>query len=180
MSERDSICASEEKLPAVEYRDVPGFPGYRVGSDGTLWTSRNTYGEWKQRVPSKTNGGYLDIRLRKDSASHKRYMHRLIALAFIGEPPDGTEVNHKNGNRLDNRAQNLEYVTRSHNIKHAQAVMGSYLGNKKPSVRLTNSQIIEIRLNSSSLSVASLAGQYGASQETIRRIADGRTHRDVN
>jgi hypothetical protein len=58
--------------------------------------------------------------------------------------------------------------------------MGSYLGKKKPSVRLTNSQIIEIRMNRSSLSVASLAGQYGASPETIRRIADGRTHKDVN
>jgi hypothetical protein len=47
------------------------------------------------------------------------FVHRIVAAAFIGPCPDGLEINHKNGIKLDNRAENLEYTTRSANMKHA-------------------------------------------------------------
>lgn len=65
MAEQDSTCASTEK-PTVEYRDIEGFPGYRIGSDGTVWSC------WK-RVYSK--------KIRRPVAIELAANARLIAAA---------------------------------------------------------------------------------------------------
>ena len=48
----------------------------------------------------------------------RRYIHRLVAEAFLGGIPKGSVVNHKNHDKLDNRLENLEVVSRAHNAKH--------------------------------------------------------------
>lgn len=50
-----------------------------------------------------------------------RLVHRIVALAFCPNPMNAPDVNHKNGNKMDNRAENLEWVTRSQNTQHAYA-----------------------------------------------------------
>ena len=68
--------------------------------------------------------GYARVRIKG-----KRYkIHRLVAETFIPNPEDKREVNHKDGNKLNNRADNLEWATRSENQKHAYAI-----GLQKPS-----------------------------------------------
>jgi len=64
---------------------------------------------------SLTTDGYIRISLGKRKSF---FIHRLIALCFIGE--SSLEVNHKNGNKLDNRLSNLEYVSRLDNMRHAK------------------------------------------------------------
>ena len=65
--------------------------------------------------------GYEQVQL----AHRKKYpIHRLVALSFCEGYEDGKDVNHKNGNRLDNRAENLEWVTRAENINHAYRELG--------------------------------------------------------
>lgn len=54
----------------------------------------------------------------KNKRCNKR-VHRLVAAAFLGESEEGHVVNHKNGDRFDNRVENLEYVTQGENVKHA-------------------------------------------------------------
>jgi hypothetical protein len=67
--------------------------------------------------------GYRQIMIRK--VCH--YLHRLVAQAFLGDPPTPRhEVNHKNGNRTDNRVANLEWVTHSENVRHTRYVLGRY------------------------------------------------------
>jgi hypothetical protein len=63
--------------------------------------------------------GYLFVAVRINGKPHTRLVHRLVAEAFLGPCPDGKEVNHKNGVKSDPRACNLEYVTRSENMRHA-------------------------------------------------------------
>lgn len=65
--------------------------------------------------------GYMQIRV---GGRKKRSVHRLVALAFCSDHFEGAVVNHKNGIRDDNRAENLEWVTRSENIKHAYSDLG--------------------------------------------------------
>ena len=64
-------------------------------------------------------GGYFSARLSKEGKSNSKYLHRLVAETFIPNPEGKEIVNHINGNKLDYRIQNLEWVTQSENVLHA-------------------------------------------------------------
>lgn len=76
--------------------------------------------------PGRMSRGYMSVSLY-DGSSPKRprsfLVHRLIAEAFLGESPD-QQINHKNGDKSDNRIENLEWVTNQENIDHARSVLG--------------------------------------------------------
>jgi len=101
----------------VVYRDVPGFPGYRAGSDGTVWGSRRAgrgFGrtrDWRPLKPYLVRPGPAPtVSLYRDRIRHSMRVAAVILLTFVGERPDGFEVECKNGDCLDNRLDNLRYV----------------------------------------------------------------------
>ncbi len=112
----------------VEYRSVDGFPGYRVGSDGSVWSSKA--GRWSDCAPWKRlnlnllNTGYYYVYLsRKNPAEvSRRMVHSLVADRFIGPRPTGADINHKDGDKTNNCVTNLEYCTRAENMRHAVAM----------------------------------------------------------
>jgi NUMOD4 motif/HNH endonuclease len=69
--------------------------------------------------PRVKKWGYLEVRLSKNANAFTKFIHILLAEAFIPNPENKKEVNHKNGKRLDNSLSNLEWVTHSENVKHA-------------------------------------------------------------
>ena len=105
-------------------------------------------------------------------------VHRLVAKAFIANPGNLPEVNHKNGNRLDNRAENLEWCTRSSNINHAigAGLKPPGLGSRHGMSKLTEALVLEIR---SALCSGEpgyvLAERYGVTKSTISSIKTGAT-----
>ena len=108
--------ALDPDAPAVVYLDLPEYPGYRVGSDGSVWGSRSAgrgYGrmrEWRQLKPYLVRPGpSLTVSLYRDRERHAVRVDALVMQAFAGPCPDGCEVMHRNGNRLDNRRENLRY-----------------------------------------------------------------------
>jgi hypothetical protein len=68
---------------------------------------------------SISENGYKYYRLSKDNAKHKFYAHRLVAEAFIPNPNGLPVVNHKDGNKLNNCVDNLEWISYSDNVSHA-------------------------------------------------------------
>ena len=105
---------------AIEWRPIPGKWDYSVSNTGLV--------RREQRIVSLKNGRQRVIQqkiLRQSHAGYgylivhlgypKYYVHRLVALAFLGNPQNGCEVNHKDENKENNCVENLEYVTRAEN-----------------------------------------------------------------
>jgi hypothetical protein len=114
-----------------EWRDIPGYDGYQAGTLGNIrirdtgkiitnsavGTSR--YKREKRNTDGRIIEQYKFVSLHVNGKSVRKLVHRLIALAFLGEPSIYKSiVNHKNGVKRDNRLENLEYVTYSENTQH--------------------------------------------------------------
>lgn len=106
-------------------------------------------------------------------------LHRLVAAAFIGECPERIQVNHKNGKKLDNRPENLEYVTAQANMLHRSRVLGKCRRGDHPSAKLTEGDIARIRLEAArGTSQKSLAAAFRVHHQTIWNVVNDRSWRD--
>lgn len=125
------IRFSDADIATEKWRNIPNYEGvYQASNLGRIRSSpgKTTYTEkhgkrkWKCRVmqykgvTSKT--GYR-VSLWRDGKSKDYLVARLVAITWIGAPDEGMTVNHINGNRLDNRIENLEWTTLADNIRHA-------------------------------------------------------------
>ena len=123
--------------------------------------------------------GYPRVTLQYNGTSRWATVHSLVARAFLRKPPraissrrEGFVVNHKDGNKLNNRADNLEYITATANIYHARATGAlSVKGVRNRKAKLTDEQVREIRGRYSRGEVqTALAKSFGVNQTTISLI----------
>ena len=114
-------------------KEIPGFNGrYFVSDYGVVFTKMMH--AMKPSINPKT--GYCQVNLVKDRRYQMRYVHRLVAESFVENINSFREVNHKDGNKQNNMASNLEWVSRSENILHAYR---TGLRSTKPIVAFTKS-----------------------------------------
>lgn len=96
-----------------EWRDLPGYPMYRVSSEGAVWTRK--YG--RRLSPSVRRTGYKVFTPSVGRRQVNLPVHQAVCLAFHGPRPDGAVVRHLNGDQLDNRAANLAWGSPSENAQ---------------------------------------------------------------
>lgn len=92
---------------------IADFPNYEISNIGFVKNIKSG------RVLKGSNCRYQSVTLSKDGNKFQRTLHRLVAVAFISNPENKTDVNHIDGNKHSNHYTNLEWVTRSQNVKHA-------------------------------------------------------------
>jgi len=108
-----------EKLDG--FRVIPHFPDYAISELGVivrLTKARGTYLGKKISI-YKSADGYFKVTLVKDGKPTSRYLHEMVAAAFIGERPPDHQINHIDGKKENIHPSNLEYCTISENNKHA-------------------------------------------------------------
>lgn len=97
------------------YKDIPNYKGlYQVSNFGNV---KSIFNE-KLLKPYVRKTGYVHVLLSKDGKRKCYTIHKLVMLAFVGES-NGLDVNHIDGNKQNNKLDNLEYCTRKENSKHA-------------------------------------------------------------
>lgn len=163
------------------WRPVVGYEGlYEVSDHGRV--RRVATGKILRFGMSAGSGkpsskGYRTCALYRDGKPQRFRVHTLVLAAFIGRRPDGHECNHKDGDKANNHASNLEWVTPAQNKEHA-ARMGlmpatGRWGERAFNVKLTSEQVSEIRQLRGILSYEKLAAKFGVSASQIGRIMSG-------
>lgn len=89
---------------------IRGHEDYKVSPDGQIFNPRG-----RAKKPSTTEKGYLVVNIRQ----HILKVHRIVAQAFIPNPDGLPQVNHINGDKTDNRVENLEWCTAGQNMQHS-------------------------------------------------------------
>lgn len=104
---------------------IKEFPEYYATDSGDIYSAnyRRT-GRIKKLVPYKCKNGYLYVVLCDGDKHYHKTVHRLVAETFIPNIDNKGDVNHKNGNKTDNRVVNLEWATRQENIRHSFSSLG--------------------------------------------------------
>lgn len=191
MSETTAVTSDGE---TVEYRDIPGCPGYRVGNDGSLWTavvrdvvlvggglpglrgSRVRVGdEWRKMRTRPNKKGYLTVIVRVGGRKRTLKVHRTVLLAFVGPCPDGMEACHGPGGKLDNRLANLRWDTSASNVADRYTHGETLKGEKNVKHKLTEQDVRDMRViyRGGGISYRALAGMFGVTASTAHKAVVG-------
>lgn len=165
-------------LPNEVWKEIPNHPNYAASSLGRIKRITNGTGMAKAgRVlkPARHPDGYQQVALWLNNKSTSVRVHRLVAMAFLGLPPDDKpQVNHINHLRDDNRSENLEWVDNRTNYEWSRqagrAVFGERMGRAK--LRDQDIPVIRQRLLEGH-TLQSIADDYGVHNTVIFHIKHG-------
>jgi hypothetical protein len=133
------------QMPEESWKKIKEFPDYVMSDFGRIYSELSG----KLLSPWLNPNGYFKVDLRKNGKSNNKYVHRLVLEAFDRPCPDGKQCNHIDGNKQNNCIANLEWVSRSENMKHAFK-MGLKMptrvkGENHGMSKLTEKRVITIR-----------------------------------
>lgn len=179
------VRGKDSKVKEV-WKIIPDWPAYEASSLGRL---RRT-GSQRVLKLSVNLKGYKIAGLSNNGRRSTVTVAKAVALAFIGPRPDGLQINHIDGIKANNRPENLEYCTASHNNKHAFRLglnkggkdhglnrhpEARLYGSKAPSAKFTEDQVREIRKEyaDGKTTYIDLAVRFGVHRRTILRMVNG-------
>ncbi len=142
------------------WKTISTHPKYKVSNNGRVKSS-------KIILALSINAGYYALRLVGDDDRRGLKVHRLVAKAFIPNPENKPCVNHKDGNKLNNNVDNLEWCTYSENTIHALKigliVRSAYLRK----ISFVKAETIRRKYQTGKYTQRGLATEYGINQRTV-------------
>lgn len=170
-----------------------GFPGYRVGDDGSVWTRIATRAKsegrgveaflsasWRELKPAERskNSRYLFVTLYNSTRKWQASVHILVLLAFVGPCPVGMEGCHQDGNHKNNKLTNLRWGSRKSNaldrIKHGTQIKGTKHPMAHQGMNYEVAKAIRSEYDSGRYSMQQLAIKHQMSKSNICRIVQGK------
>lgn len=171
-----------------QWRPVAGYEGIysvstagRVRSEPRITVQSNGKAlTIKGRVlrPYVMKKGYCLYDIRKDNEALNFYGHRIVLEAFVGPAPEGCEACHNNGQRGDNRLDNLRWDTRKGNFRDKSAHGTAPVGERHPQAKLSEEEVLRIRADKRPGAVVSR--EFGVASSHICSIRRGRHWKHLN
>ena len=150
---------------------------YEITTEGQVINKNNGH----VLKPQPNGKGYLRVSI----GGKLKFVHRLVAEKYIPNPNNYKQVNHKDGNKLNNSVDNLEWVTKSENIQHSY----TYGSKKSPEGVLNGKAVLseqdvkELRSSyiphDKEFGMKALAKKYGVSEPTINRVVHNRSYKNI-
>lgn len=156
-----------------ELRDITGYEGYyKISACGEVYSNR--YGFLKPLLVKNT--GYFQVSLNKRGIRKRVSIHRLVAIEFIHNLGNKPNINHKDGNKINNRVENLEWCTQKENIAHSIATgLTNQIGERNNCSKLKDQEVLSIRALAGIHSQNELARMFNISRSVIKDIINQRT-----
>lgn len=173
------------------WKDIEGYEGkYKISTMARVKSlpkkryvhnSKNAY--WTKEIILKPQlrSGYPSVGLYNNGQKHY-VIHRLVAKAFIPNPKNKEQINHKNGIKTDNRVENLEWCTQKENASHAlkNGLYNSSKGEDHYRSKLTKKEVIDIRKKYDlGLSQNEISKIYPVTKKAIGRIVNRETWKHI-
>ena len=169
----------------VEYRPIADYPGYFVGSDGTVWSTRtrgnrHRVSPWHLLRPGRRKNWRI-VSLCHATGHWSVAIHRIVLEAFVGPCPPGMECRHLNGDGADNRLENLTWGTHAENTTDRARHGHDRRGEAHAMARLTEKAVQQIRRlhASGKWTGVALAKRFGVCRSTNSFIVTGQTWKHI-
>ena len=171
------------------FKDIEGYEGlYQVSNLGRVKSldriiNRSNGSKMtiigRILIPHFDGAGYLFVHLSKNNKGTPKNIHRLVGIVFIPNPNNKATINHINGDKLDNRSENLEWLTNKENSDHAFD-LGLYgKGMTRYNAKLSDSDVELIRYGLKDLSQSQIAERFGIAQAGVSKIRLGKIWKHV-
>jgi hypothetical protein len=157
------------------WKEALGYEGiYSISNFGRVKSFKSK----KERIlkPSLNGRGYLKVSLSNSNILYKtEKIHRLVAKAFIPNHGDKPQVNHKDGNKLNNNVKNLEWSTELENMTHAcENKLVNNQGKNNGQSKLNDEEVREIKYGNKGMNHSEIARIYNISRTNVERIRTGK------
>lgn len=164
----------------VEWREVPGWPGYRVSNTGIVQSCRSNGGKctetWRTRVTRVDRDGYRKLNVHNKQKKLFTGVSVLVCLAFHGPKPEGAMALHCNGNRLDDRSENLRWGTAKDNSDDREHHGNTAKRERNGRAKITTRQAkLARRLRAFKVPYALIGNVFGVSKRQAIRICKGQS-----
>lgn len=162
-------------LPGEIWKDIPGYEGlYQVSNFGRVKSlNYGRTGVHRILKTQKYPDRYIKVDLRHNGTMRTKHVHRLVAEAFIPNPKNKTDVNHIDGDKHNNAISNLEWCSRSENMKHCKEVLNKNAGRPPRPVKCLETGKIYVTLHQASSETGIPLGSIVNNLKDSSRFAGG-------